>query len=70
MKYTNGKQTWNLPDRLIFDSATSYARLRYTVEYREPRSGEFFLSGAVITAYRAYNDLTNKYLVATPIGEA
>lgn len=42
-------------------------RYRATGEYRQPRRGEFFLSGAIITAYRAPNDLSTPYWIAEPV---
>lgn len=33
-------------------------------EYRPPRKGEWYLSGAVVTAYRAPNDLETPYHIA------
>lgn len=43
-------------------------KLRYTAtgEYRPPRRGEYYLSGAIITAYRAPNNLTQSYWIASP----
>lgn len=35
-----------------------------TGEMREPRKGEWFLSGAIIEAYRAQNDLSSAYNIA------
>lgn len=37
-----------------------------TGEFRAPRKGEYYLSGAVLAAYRAPNDLTTAYRVARP----
>ena len=34
-----------------------------TGEYREPRKGEYFLSGAIPEAYIAFNDLSVKYYI-------
>jgi hypothetical protein len=36
-------------------------RAKRTGEYREPRRGEYYLSGAQPRAYRALNDLSSKY---------
>lgn len=33
-------------------------------ETREPKKGEWFLSGARIEAYKAHNDLTSNYPIA------
>ena len=35
-----------------------------TGEFRAPRRGEWFLSGAIIEAYEAKNDLTTPYHIA------
>jgi hypothetical protein len=35
-----------------------------TGEFREPKAGEWFLSGAIVEAYRANNDLLTKYHIA------
>lgn len=34
--------------------------------FRPPRKGEFFLSGAVVAAYRASHDMTSPYRIAIP----
>lgn len=39
-------------------------RARWTGEKRAPKKGEWYLSGAVIEAYRAPNDLTTAYHIA------
>jgi len=35
-----------------------------TGEYREPKQGEFFISGATPGGYMAYHDMTTKYYIA------
>lgn len=35
-----------------------------TGEFREPKAGEWFLSGSPVEAYKAVNDLTMKYYIA------
>ena len=37
---------------------------------RPPRAGEFYLSGAIVAAYRAYADLTSHYNVVVPTHRA
>lgn len=37
---------------------------RWTGEKRPPRRGEFYLSGAIVEAYRAPNDLDTPYHIA------
>ena len=39
-------------------------RAMATGEIREPRKGEWFLSGAIVEAYRANNDLSIAYNIA------
>lgn len=39
-------------------------RARYTGEYRPPRAGEWYLSGAIIAAYRAPSDLARPFHIA------
>lgn len=36
----------------------------YTGEKRKPKKGEWYLSGAIIEAYRAPNDLSDIHLIA------
>ena len=36
-------------------------------EYREPKRGEYFLSGAIVQAYKAPNDLSQKYDIAKKV---
>lgn len=54
---------WTLPIVLGFDL---HHRFYDVVGYREPKKGEWFLSGAKVTAYKAPNNLGTKYLVAVP----
>lgn len=37
---------------------------------RQPRRGEYYLSGAVVTAYRAPSDMSASYMVVTPVVRA
>lgn len=37
-----------------------------TGEFRTPKKGEFYLSGAIVEAYRAQNDLSTAYHIAVP----
>lgn len=39
-------------------------RYKATGEFRAPKRGEYYLSGAVIQAYRAPNDLSTEYWIA------
>lgn len=40
------------------------------VGFRPPKKGEFYLSGAIIAAYRAPNDLSTSYHVVRPTHKA
>jgi hypothetical protein len=42
-------------------------RFKASGEFRPPKKGEFYLSGAIIEAYRAPNDLTTEYWIAIPV---
>lgn len=35
-----------------------------TGEFRNPKKGEWYLSGSIIEAYQAKNDMTNQYHIA------
>lgn len=37
----------------------------YTGEKRPPRRGEWYLSGAIVGAYRAHSDLSTEFHIAT-----
>ena len=38
-----------------------------TSEFREPKKGEYYLSGAIVEAYLAPNDLSAKYWIAKEV---
>lgn len=42
----------------------SQVKARWTGEFREPRQGEWFLSGAIVEAYRAKANMTTKRHIA------
>lgn len=67
-------RTYRLPKKLIFWSdvnpcKSSPRRLReYAIEgMRPPRRGEYYLSGAVVAAHMAPNDLSSAYIVVRPL---
>lgn len=37
--------------------------------FRYPKKGEFYLSGALVMAYRAPNDLTSSFHVVEPLAD-
>lgn len=42
-------------------------KFKATGEFRPPRKGEWYLSGAIVAAYQAPNDLSTPYWIAVPI---
>jgi hypothetical protein len=38
-----------------------------TGEYREPKKGEVFISGAIPGGYIAFNNMSTKYYIAKPV---
>lgn len=64
---------WELPEVLCFRSAyhqtyTSRAHMRFyeVTEFRCPKKGEWFISGAPAGVYKTNNDLSTEYLIAKP----
>jgi hypothetical protein len=47
-----------------FSSPDAPGRYAYTGDFRAPKKGEFYLSGAIVSAYRAPNDLAQKFHIA------
>ena len=37
-----------------------------TTGFRQPKAGEFYLSGAIVQAYKTTHDLTRSYHIAVP----
>jgi len=44
-----------------------YKKFKRTGEFRPPKKGEWFISGAIPEAYQAPNDLSTAYLIAKPV---
>lgn len=40
-----------------------------TGEFRNPKRGEYYLSGAIVEAYRAPNDLSTPFWIARFVGK-
>lgn len=55
----------------IFQYAGFYGKRNHvataTGEFREPKRGELFISGAIPEAYKATNDLKQKYHIAKDV---
>ncbi len=57
-----------LPDKVGFEGyAGTYRYVR--LGFRTPRKGEHYLSGAVVYAYRAPNDLSTPFHIVKPVGK-
>lgn len=50
--------------RALVDLGLAQVRAQPTGEYRPPRKGEWYLSGAIVEAYRAPNDLASAFHIA------
>lgn len=62
--YHVGEKKWLLPLVVAIDDGVVSRHYFYQIiEYRRPKKGEYFLDGAVITAYKAVTDLYDEYLV-------
>lgn len=56
-----------LPAAVHFEGLPGIAWTYKRDGFRNPRKGEFYLSGAIVAAYRAPNDLTTPYHVVIPV---
>ena len=71
-----GGKKYTLPSVLYFSKFdtqfTSRDRAHFykVVGFREPKAGEYFLSGATVSAYYAKNDIPSAYLIAEPTAKA
>lgn len=55
-----------LPEIIDFDGLSGKWTWRL-IERRPPKKGEYYLSGAIPTAYKAPNDLSTPYMVIIPM---
>lgn len=56
-----------LPDHKIQFEGLRTQHWARVLDHRPPRKGEFFLSGAIAAAYKAYNDINTAYWIVEPI---
>jgi len=59
----SNRYEWNRKHGLKFDDRSLVKAIK-SGEFREPKKGEWFISGAIPEAYYAPNDLTQKYHIA------
>lgn len=68
--YREGGKKWELPVVVPFEGFVGESWrsecLYHVLGYREPKKGEYYLSGAICEAYKAPNDLPSKFLVVKP----
>lgn len=56
------RKHFRLPSAIPFEGAMG--KYRYAIlDSRPPRKGEYYLSGSIVEAWRAPNDLTTAYLI-------
>lgn len=55
-----------LGDRVpgVFGQEQNNYRAKYSGEFRPPNKGEWYLSGSIVAAYRAPNDLNTPFHIA------
>lgn len=58
-------KTYPLGERFVL--MTKDIRYVWTGEKRPPKNGEYYLSGAIIEAYKAPNDLSQSFHIAKPV---
>lgn len=54
----------NEPSDPVWIQSNEVIMSKWTGEFRPPRKGEYFLSGAIVMAYRAPYDLKRPYHIA------
>ena len=62
-----------IPRLLYFEGRGDRKKARFAwrrVAFREPKKGEYYVSGAIPAAYQARADMQGRYLVIEPVGEA
>jgi hypothetical protein len=52
------------PSEYMFSGQGKDVRYIATGEFRNPRKGDWFLSGAIVQAYKAFADMTSPYWIA------
>lgn len=62
--------TQSKPDPIEFEGRFGKLYFYERVGFRAPRAGEYFLSGAPVSAYLARNDLTQRYAIVRPTFKA
>lgn len=66
MNYSQDGKTWRLPDSVAFEITGGHgweSRPYEILGYRAPKAGEHYLSGAIVQAWRAPCNMTQRFLV-------
>ena len=67
-KFIRFEQNWRFDGKN--SDGTYLKKYRFSRgEFRAPKRGEWYLSGAILSAYRAPNDLSTEFRIVTPILE-
>jgi len=61
-----GENQTTKPNVYAVDGKTlvNHSLAKKTNQFREPKKGEYYLSGAIPIAYKAFNDLSDKFWIA------
>jgi hypothetical protein len=80
-QYNQRPQPWQLPGLFVLEISMLPSAVHFEglgpgafyyrkLGFREPKKGEFYLSGAVVQAWKAPNDLTTSYQIVEPASPA
>lgn len=61
--YRHSGRKWSLPLTVPVENSMFKVSYFNVLGYRPPLKGEYYLSGAKVTAYQAKNNLTDNFLV-------
>jgi hypothetical protein len=56
----------HIPQKVSFEGLNDNPHTYEVVGFQTPKKGDYFLSGAVVQAYKAENDLNTFYWVVKP----
>lgn len=67
--YKHDKSPNKLPKTVSFEGLRPSRQPYRHLGFRPPKKGEFYLSGALVQAWKAPNDLTTAFYVVEPLSE-
>jgi hypothetical protein len=63
--FSRKERSWPVPSSFCHTKKSGeWVMAIYNKQYRKPKRGEWYLSGAIVSAYKAPNDLSSKYYIA------